>query len=348
MSTTTAVAVRPLASRCETCGTEIAAELLACPGCRRLVHAEQLRLLSERAAAAARADDRSAEMEAWNSAIDLLPAGSRQRTVIADKIAALSATAASHERLPAPHPHSRVWKWIAGLGPIGLLAWKLKFLAVAMLANGKLLLLGLTKTSTLLSMLLSLGVYWTAWGMKFALGLVLSLYVHEMGHVVALRRYGIPATAPMFVPGLGAFIRLRQRSLPPFQNARVGLAGPVWGLAAALAAAAVAGFSGGPMWSAIAHTGAWLNLFNLLPVWQLDGARGFSALGRPARGIVAAAFAGAWIATGDSLVALLALASIVRAIDPRAPAETDAGVCLEFVALIAALAFVLRISAIAP
>src|SRR6185436_5687170 len=143
---------------------------------------------------------------------------------------------------------------------------------------------------------LAFGVYWAAWGMWFALGLVLSIYIHEMGHVVALRRYGIAATAPMFVPGLGAFIRLRQ-SLPPRQSARVGLAGPLWGLGAAAAAWAVALAGGSAMWSAIAHTGAWINLFNLLPVWQLDGSRAFAALGRAHRATIGAAFGVAWLTT---------------------------------------------------
>src|SRR5439155_143942 len=83
-------------------------------------------------------------------------------------------------------------------------------------------LLGLTKASTLFTMLLSAGVYWAAWGWKFALGVVLSIYVHEMGHVQALQRYGIKATAPMFIPGVGAVVRLKQYPASP-RDARVGL-----------------------------------------------------------------------------------------------------------------------------
>src|SRR4029079_13484890 len=89
---------------------------------------------------------------------------------------------------------------------------------------------------TVLSMLLSLGVYWTAWGWKFALGIVLSIYVHEMGHVIVLGRYGFRATAPMFIPGLGALVRLRQHVVNPREDAEIGLAGPIYGLGAALVA----------------------------------------------------------------------------------------------------------------
>src|SRR5207302_3963478 len=97
--------------------------------------------------------------------------------------------------------------------------------ALFLLTKGKLLLLGLTKATTFFSMLLSLGVYWAAWGWKFALGLVLSIYIHEMGHVFALRRLGFKASAPMFIPGLGALIRLRQHPANPREDAEIGLAG---------------------------------------------------------------------------------------------------------------------------
>ena len=132
-------------------------------------------------------------------------------------------------------------------------------------------------------MLLSMGVYWTAWGWRFALGLVLSIYIHEMGHVAALQRYGIKATAPMFIPGFGAMVRLNQYPANPAEDARVGLAGPLWGLGAAVFAYAVFLATAIPFWAAIARTGALINLFNLLPIWQLDGGRGYlGPLVRPA------------------------------------------------------------------
>ena len=168
---------------------------------------------------------------------------------VAQKIAALGAVCRSRSsaRQRKSQPSGR-WKWLAALGPAGLLIWKFKFLVVALLTKGKFLLLGLTKAGTLASMFASVGLYWTQWGLWFALGLVLSIYVHEMGHVAAIRRYGIAATAPMFIPGFGALIRLKQAPVTPRENARIGLAGPVWGLGAAVAAA-LCGVSsaGGPM-----------------------------------------------------------------------------------------------------
>src|SRR2546430_11600704 len=79
----------------------------------------------------------------------------------------------------------------------------------------------------------------------------------------------------MFIPGVAAFIRLKQYPTDRREDARVGLAGPIWGAGAAIAAYGVYLATGAGIWGAIAHVGAYINLFNLLPVWQLDGGRGF-------------------------------------------------------------------------
>ena len=136
-------------------------------------------------------------------------------------------------------------------------------------------------------------------GWSFGLGLVGSIYVHEMGHVAALTRHGFPATAPMFVPGLGAFVRLQQRPASAQEDARIGLAGPLWGLGAAVAAFVLALALHSPVLRAVASVGASINLFNLLPVWELDGARGLRSLSRAQRGWVCAALLAASV-VGDS------------------------------------------------
>src|SRR5262249_45574345 len=156
-----------------------------------------------------------------------------------------------------------------------------------------------TKISTLATMLLSLGVYWTAWGWKFALGVVVSIYIHEIGHVSALQRLGIRASAPMFVPGFGAFVRLEQHPTSEAQDAQVGLAGPLWGLGATLLASAAFLASGAGALAAIAQWSARINLFNLLPIWQLDGSRGFRALSRAQRWVVLAVIGVLWLLTRE-------------------------------------------------
>src|SRR2546421_555756 len=105
--------------------------------------------------------------------------------------------------------------------------------AVVLLSKLKFLLLGLTKASTFVSMFAFFGVYWSIYGWPLALGLVLSIYIHEMGHVAMLRRLGIAAGAPLFIPGVGALVMLKQHVSDPVTDARIGLAGPGGGLGAA-------------------------------------------------------------------------------------------------------------------
>jgi Zn-dependent protease len=186
-------------------------------------------------------------------------------------------------------------------------------------------------------MLLSLGVYWAAFGWAFALGLVLSIYVHEMGHVAALRRYGIAASAPMFIPGLGALVRLKQYPVDPREDARVGLAGPLWGLGAAAVAYGVGHFTGWSSWLAIARVGAWINLFNLVPLWQLDGGRGFRALTRGQRIIAAIALGVDWWLTSEGMLLLVLGGAVIRIFQKDAPTQPDRRALVEYVAIAAAL-----------
>lgn len=292
---------------CAGCGTELAQEFLACPRCHRLVHAERLAELNAQAQQAAHANDGAAEIAAWREALTLLPAGTRQHGVIAARIDALSRRVEKAKIAAGPEQNSRWAKILGPLGAAGLLLWKLKFLVVGLLSKAKLLFVGLTKASTLFSMLASFALYWTAWGWKFALGFVGSIYVHEMGHVAALRRLGIKATAPMFIPGVGAFVRMQESPASPREDARVGLAGPWWGLGAAVGSFAVHAATGMKFWLAIAHTGAWINLFNLLPVWQLDGGRGANALSRVQRVLLLLATLALWAYTHEGLLLLLGI-----------------------------------------
>jgi Zn-dependent protease len=198
--------------------------------------------------------------------------------------------------------------------------------------------LGLTKASTLFSMLAFFGVYWTEFGGWFALGMVLSIYIHEMGHVAALMRYGVPASAPLFVPGLGAVIRLRQNFVDPREDARIGLAGPIWGCGAALACAAIFLATSQPIWGALARSGAWLNLLNLTPVWQLDGSRAFHSLTRPQRWLAVTAVATAWGLTGrEWLLALVMAVGAYRAALDKPAREPDSGALFQYIALVAVL-----------
>jgi Zn-dependent protease len=177
--------------------------------------------------------------------------------------------------------------WLPPVAPERKPPWWRRFggglLAVVVFAAAKLkaILLLLPKIKVLTtsgSMLVSVAAYSLIWGWKFAVGFVVLLFVHEMGHVIALRREGVQASAPLFIPFLGALVWAKSLGGNALAEARVGLAGPILGTIGAAACLPVGWLTGADMWTALAFTGFLLNLFNLLPVTPLDGGRAMAAL----------------------------------------------------------------------
>jgi Zn-dependent protease len=162
----------------------------------------------------------------------------------------------------------------AALAAIGLFIAKLG-------AKAKLLLVALPKLklfSTSASMLVSIVAYQLIFGLAFSVGFVLLLLLHELGHVFQLRREGIKASAPMFIPFLGAVISAKSMGDDAGAEARVGLAGPILGSIATLVPLGIWLATGSHFWQALAFIGFFINLFNLLPILPLDGGRAMAAL----------------------------------------------------------------------
>ena len=128
------------------------------------------------------------------------------------------------------------------------------------------------------SMLASVGAYALAFGWQFAVGFVLLIFVHEMGHVIVLRARGINAGLPVFLPFLGAFVSMKESPRTAYDEALSGIAGPVFGAVGAFAVLGLAGFEDSDFLRALAYTGFLLNLFNLLPFLPLDGGRTAAAV----------------------------------------------------------------------
>jgi Zn-dependent protease len=294
--------VRP--STCARCSTELSALALVCPSCSALVYREQLEDLAARASRATTEGDRATARALWEQARTLVPPQSEQYRQIGDRLAALADEVPGlPSASPTDHSNGSWWKkGAAAAATIGfLLIGKLKFL-----------LLGLTKLSTFASMFGFIAVYWSIHGWPLAVGLAGSIYVHEMGHVAMLRRLGIQAGAPMFIPGVGAFVMLKEHVSDPIVDARIGLAGPVWGLGAAVASWLTYLATGAPIWLAITELTGFLNLFNLIPIWQLDGSRGFHALSFQERWIVIAVICIALWLTGVGVLWLVAGVALLR------------------------------------
>jgi Zn-dependent protease len=151
--------------------------------------------------------------------------------------------------------------------------------AIAVKAKSLLFLVPKLKLLTTFgSALVSIGAYALLWGFPFAAGFVALLFLHELGHVIQLRREGVKASAPMFIPFLGAVIAAKSMGRDAAAEARVGLAGPVLGSLASLVPLGIWLATGSDFWRALAYIGFFLNLVNLLPVLPLDGGRAMAAL----------------------------------------------------------------------
>jgi Zn-dependent protease len=148
---------------------------------------------------------------------------------------------------------------------VGFAIWKLKFVFVALFKFKLFTVAG--------SMIVSIGAYALLWGWQFAVGFVLLLFVHELGHVWEAKRQGLDVSAPMFIPFLGALITLRQLPDNAWNEAKVAIAGPIVGSLGAAAVWGVGEAIDSDLLVALAFTGFFLNLFNMAPISPLDGGR---------------------------------------------------------------------------
>ena len=165
---------------------------------------------------------------------------------------------------PAPNQGAR--RGLGGwLGGVLAAIW-------AFVKFGGLLIFKIPAAGTLISLVISFGGYALFYGPWFAVALVTMIFVHEMGHVVEIRRQGMKATAPIFIPFMGAAIFQRSHPTDALKQAEIGIAGPIAGTIGATAAFALYGSTHQPVLLLAALIGFYINLFNLIPVWQLDGA----------------------------------------------------------------------------
>jgi len=171
-------------------------------------------------------------------------------------------------------PEGGLWRLLkrlaAPLVAVGLLLAKFKFLLFA--------LLKIKFVGTALTMLVSIGAYALLFPVWFAVGFVVLIWVHEMGHVLQLKREGIKASAPMFIPFLGAFVAMKEMPKNALAEARVGLAGPVLGTLGGLAVLGLYAWTQNPLFLGLAYFNFFINLINLAPMLPLDGGRAMGAM----------------------------------------------------------------------
>jgi Zn-dependent protease len=191
--------------------------------------------------------------------------------------------AAETEQEPAPLPAGSSGESNAKAKRSGIMAALaiagvslLKFLKPLLIAVKALKAGAILKTG--LTMVLCMWVYALAWGWAYAAAFVLLIFVHEMGHVYALKEFGIRSSVPIFIPFVGAFIAMTEMPKNARIEAWTGIAGPLVGTGGSMLCWSVALYTGSSFWMAVAYTGFFLNLFNLIPISPLDGGRVVAAI----------------------------------------------------------------------
>jgi Zn-dependent protease len=224
----------------------------------------------------------------------------------------------AREPEPAPPKKPRgPWATVTALAALALSKLKLLFLGLKALPFAKLLLTSGT-------MFVSILVYAWHGGIQFAVGFVLMLLIHELGHGVAIKRYGLAAGFPVFIPFFGAVISLKGQPRTPLVEAEIAIAGPVAGAGAALVACVLYFLSHNQLFLVLAHVGFLLNLFNLTPFGFLDGGRIAKLFSRNAWIAGAVILAGVYVVTHAPqliLIALMSLPHVLRRTGPAPGAE---------------------------
>jgi Zn-dependent protease len=320
-----------LTRNCRRCATELAPSALVCDNCHTLVHSEELdKLAADAKALEAKGDLRRAR-ERWLAGLSLLPRTSKQYDWIKEHAHALE-VAANQAQIPEPTDN----KWAKKLGPLGPLA--------VLAAKGKFLLTALLKLKFLLSFAAFIGLYWAMWGMKFGVGFAVLILLHEMGHFIDIKRRGLPAEMPVFLPGLGAYVRWQALGVSLETRAAISLAGPLAGFLVAVACAAIWWQTGNPLWSALARTGAILNLLNLIPVWVLDGGQAVLALSKTERIVLLTACLALWLVLKENMFFLVAAGAGYQAFFAASlPAHPSRATTIYFIAVLTALGVIIRL-----
>jgi Zn-dependent protease len=257
---------------CPQCSHYLPPGTLACPECQAIIYHGHLKDIALKAAAAEGEKHWAEAREVWRQALDWLPPDTKQAEAVNGKLAQLDARLKADDDWRA--------RWTKRLGPFAPVLF--------FLAKIKTYLFLLLKFKFLLSFVGFFAIYWALFGWQFGLGFTLSILVHEMGHYVAARRRGLKVDLPVFLPGLGAYVKWYSMGVTLETLSGIALAGPFFGLLFAIACGAIAWTTGSPLFAALAHVTAWLNVINLVPILGLDGAQATYALDQLQRWLVLA------------------------------------------------------------
>lgn len=274
-------------TQCPDCGKEQTDEALACAGCGALIWRERLQELYNQSRQEEQAGNYQSALLALSECVRLLPPGTRQSVHIQSEIQRVSylyssqPPAIDQSSLEAPDPEGL--QQARGPGMI--------------LAIIRSMLRGLTRPKTAISLAVWIACLTFLMNWQQALLFGVLIYMHEMGHLVAIQYYGYRFSWPFFVPFLGAFVLQGKASEDRSESMVIALAGPVAGFLGSLAVMAL---PLPPQLMRIAEINILINLLNLMPVWLLDGARVSKQLSRMQHGILVLVLAAGcvWLRNG--------------------------------------------------
>jgi Zn-dependent protease len=314
---------------CLSCAGALASNALECSRCHKLVHQTTL----EQLAASARLHEEGRKLiearDLWLKALELLPPESAQARWVRDNAQRLNGLATNAATVDARHA------WAKKLGPLAPLA--------ILLAKGK-FFLSLFKLKFLLSLGAFVAFYWALYGVKFGIGFAVLILVHEMGHFVAIKRRGLPADMPVFLPGLGAYVRWAALGVSAQTRTFVSLAGPMAGCIGAAVCALVWMRSGDALWIGLASLSALLNILNLIPVWVLDGGQAIGALSKAERIVLSAAAVLFAAIFGQPAFLLVAAGAGYRAFSRDIPSAPSYAATAYYLMVLAALGYLVTLA----
>ncbi len=308
-------------TNCPECTLWLPPGTLACSECHAILYGRYLRTLAEAAIRQEQSSDWAAARDTWRHALTWLPPKTTQSQAVQDHIDQIDARFRATDA-------QRV-RWTKRLGPFAPVAF--------FLLKAKTVLFALFKFKFLFSFLAFFGLYWALFGWRFGLGFTLAILIHELGHYTAAKRRGLQVDLPLFIPGLGAYVRWYHQGVSVETLSAIALAGPLFGLFVALACLAVALRTGSPLFLALAYTTAFLNTLNLVPILGLDGAQATYALNRLQRVLIVATSLFLYVILREWVYLAVAAGMAWRAFRGSAPEQPSTRGMIAFSLLLVAL-----------
>ena len=321
---------QPIIRQCPGCSEELALGVTACPRCHALVYGAQLDELAREAKQWEAVKDYGRARDTWSRMLTMLPPGSTQAEWVSSHLKTLDQQAAT---VQTPHKAAPpAWaKWLGPLAPLAIV-----------LTKAKSLFLILFKLKFLLSFLSFFAIYGSLYGWRYGAGFAAAILIHEMGHFIDIKRRGLPAEMPVFLPGLGAYVRWTNLGVSKRTIAQISLAGPLAGWLAAAVCVLIYWQTHDLLWVALARTGVVINLLNLIPVWMLDGGKAMSALGLNERiGLLVLTIVLS-VYLRNVFFFLVAAGTVWRLFTKDKPAQSDWNSCLYFATVLVLLGITLQ------